>query len=198
MDRQVDKYKNKKNITIEINNCSTVYLSENILHFCCILCCMEDWWNTSTTLTECWSDTWPSELLRLLAEWCDSRWWAWVQWWTTWLVGEHWSEEHGGLGDSLLASHFEVLFNKELTSQAVLSLALWKCPLMNFLCVFFVVLFCSESVHEYYGNRRQARRERWLLFDPQAGNALLIQSGHKQLWWGSWNYSRIVFFFFII
>lgn len=66
---------------------------------------------------------------------------------------------------------------------------------MNFLCVLFSfpVLFCSESVCEYYGNRRQARRERWLLFDPRAGNVLLIQSGHKQLM-SSWNYSHIVFF----
>lgn len=76
---------------------------------------------------------------------------------------------------------------------SLFSPALWKCPLMNFLCgFFFFVLF--ESVGEYYGNRRQAWQERWPLFDPQARNALLIQSGHKQLWWGSWNYSRIVFF----
>ena len=72
----------------------------------------------------------------------------------------------------------------------------WISFVLLFFCVSF--LFCYESVGEYYGNRRQARQERWFLFDPQARNALLIQSGHKQLWWGSWNYSRIVFFFHIV
>lgn len=63
-----------------------MYLSESILYLCCIPCCMEDWWWTLTSLTEYWSNTWLSELLRLLAEWCDSQWWAWARWWTTWLV----------------------------------------------------------------------------------------------------------------
>lgn len=43
---------------------------------------------------------------------------------------------------------------------------------MDFLCFFlssFLFCFVVESVHEYYGDRRQAQREGWRLFDPQAG-----------------------------
>lgn len=178
-----------------------MYLSENILHFCCILCCMEDWWWTSTSLTECRSNTWLSELLRLLAGWCDSQWRAWAQWWTTWLVGEHWSEEHvGGVWRLFACFPFWSPVRQEIDITSFFQVRhyenvyWWISFVFLFFCVSF--LFCSESVGEYYGNRRQARQERWLLFDPQARNALLIQSGHKQLWWGSWNYSRVVFVFF--
>lgn len=179
-----------------------MYLSENILHLCCILCCMEDWWWTSTSLIEYWSNTRLSELLRLFAEWCDSRWWAWVQWWTTWLIGEHWSEEQWGVRRlfrllPILKSHStRKLHRKPFKVRHYENVHWWIFFLWVCVCFFpFLFLFlCSESVREYYGNRRQARRERWLLFDPRVRNVLLIQSGHKQLWWGSWSYSRIVFF----
>ena len=48
----------------------------------------------------------------------------------------------GGFGDSWFASHFEVLFNKELTSQAFYKSGIMKMS-MDFLCVlFFFCLFC--------------------------------------------------------
>lgn len=92
----MDKYKNKTKNTIKISRtvaCISLKTFCTFVAYCAV-------WKTGDehrlVWRECWSNTWLSELLRLLAEWCDSQGWAWVQWWTTWLVGEHWSEEHGG------------------------------------------------------------------------------------------------------
>lgn len=207
MDRHVDKY--KKRNTIKINNCSTVYLSENILHFCCILCCMEDWWNTSTTLIECWSDTWPSELLRLLAEmarlsamsvgavmdylacWWTLKWGAWGG-----VVGgggvrrlfacfPFWSPVQQGID---IASRFKVWHYENVH---------WWISFAFFCRRFCFVLLLSQYMNTMaIGDKLDEKGGVCSIHRP--GNALLIQSGHKQLWWGSWNYSLIVFFFLFI
>lgn len=135
-----------------------MYLSENIWHFCCILCCMEDWWWTSTSLIEYWSNTWLSCYVCLQngATLCDACGCS------DGLLGLLVNTEVRTmeLGDCLLASHFKVLFKGQgIDITSLLSPASWKCPLMSFVCPFFI-LVCSKSVCEYYGNGRQAWRER--------------------------------------
>lgn len=165
-------------------NSSIMYLSENILHFCCILCCMEDWWWTSTSLIEYWSNTWLSCYVCLQngATLCDACGCS------DGLLGLFVNTEVRTmeLGDCLLASHFKVLLKGQgIDITSLLSPASWKCPLMSFVCPFFVP---SQYVNTMaIGDKLDEK-------GPQARNALLIRSGHKHLWWGSWNYSRIVFF----
>lgn len=178
MDTLVNKYKKRNNN----QNCSTVCLSENILHLCCILCCMEDWWKTSTSLIECWRTTWLSELLRLLAGWCDSLvvsvgavmdylacWWTLKKW--------------GSRGEEtlcllpILKSCTTRNWHRKPLESGIMKMSIDQFPLWVF---FVVVSFCSESVHKYYGNRRQAWRERWRLFDPQARNTLLTLASNSR------------------
>lgn len=75
-------------------------------------------------------------------------WWLWVQWWTTQLVGEHWSEEHGvGGGGGSLCLLPIVKFQEGTDIASLYSLSLWKCPLMNFLCVFLFVCLFARFFH---------------------------------------------------
>lgn len=107
-----------------------------------------------------------------------------------------------------LLFHSGVPFDKEMTSQAFKSPALWKCPLMNIfpLSVCARVFFSFPRFFSFYfvlsqyvntmaiGDKLDEKGGFCLTHG--SGNVLLIQSGHKQLWWGSWSYSRIVFFSF--
>ena len=68
------------------------------------------------------------------------------------------------------------------------------------LCGFFFLFFLSVFFFYFWSHKINTMalgdkldKESWLLFDPHAGNALLIQSAHKQLRWSSWYYPRKVF-----
>lgn len=124
---------------------------------------MEDWWWTSTSLTEYWRNTWLSELLRLLAEWCDSRWRAWEC--GDGLLGllvntENQERRVWDVGLLPVSKKSRSIKNRCLWDFK--STPLWKRPLMSLLWVFFSSLFllCYRSVGEYDGNGRQARREK--------------------------------------
>lgn len=93
--KRINKLTNASSWKLKKTKKQAKHLSEKHLHVCCILygrlVMNIDW---SDAAVQCWSNTnYPSCYVCLQKG--ATQWGVWVQWWTTWLVGEPWSEDHG-------------------------------------------------------------------------------------------------------